>query len=152
MSGADIALPLATSKCQVPILHDIKVTVSRKVDEDGALCLDVMWRRHPIHHRKLCKVSTFELWHASWNSSQDAPSSDFADSDTSRANFHWIKHSALPLKSSKTTVCNLKSTHYHQLQLRVASLNKIITFNSHLYYFGNQSKQLHFVTLFIIHQ
>ena len=138
MSGANSTPPLANNKCQVPIINDIKMTVSRKVDEDGSLCLEVKWR--PIHRKRLCKVTSFELWYASWNSSHDAPSSDFADSDTSTANFHWIQHSALPLKSSTTTVCNLNATHYHQLQFRVTSLNRMITFNSHLYYFGHQSK------------
>lgn len=141
MSGARRnASSLATQKCQVPIIHDIKLTVNRIVDKDGTLCLDVMWRQDPIHRRKLCKVSTFDLWHTSWNSLQNAPSSDFADNDTSSADFHWIKQSALLVKSSTITICNLNATHYHQLQFRVTSLRRTITFNSHLYYFGNQSE------------
>ena len=141
-SGAYSASPLATRKCQIPVIHDIKANVSGEVNADGSFCLDVKWRLDPILHKKWCKVSPFELWHTSWSSSRDTPNSDFADSDTSVAKFHWLRHSTLPLKLNTTTICNLNVSHYHELQFRVTSLNKMTTFNSHIYYFGNQSKLL----------
>ena len=99
-------------------------------------CVRVTWEMKCNHDYP----GEVQLYSTTWNRSADIPSSDFADSDISNANFNWVLQNASSrlCGSFERILCNVNIENYIEFKLCLLINGTITNITSYIFYLSQQ--------------